>query len=178
MADTYRSNILGEAASKLAEVAAFLDIHACPDSMRQVDHLSSLLLSSARTSGEAERTAVGAGLEWMEAQIIGATKFAFGNRYLGWVPAKDMELPPGWRLPTPEELRHLYEEKPGSIVFDLNGRHVSGQACGVGTTAAIWTSQDDSRDFAIEATVTQEFGLTAHPALKTNCNTVWYVKEL
>ena len=178
MANTYRSNILGEAASKLIEVSIFLNTHDCPDQACEVDHLSSLLLSSARTGGEAERTAVGAGLEWMEAQIIGATKFAFGNRYLGWVPAKDMELPPGWRLPTPEELQRLYEENPGSIVFDLNGRHVSGQAYGVGTTTAIWTSQDDSRDFAIEATVTQEFGLTTHPALKTNGNTVWYVKGL
>lgn len=178
MANTYRSNILGEAATKLAEAAMFLDTNDCSDYAREVDRLGSSLLKSARTSGEVERTAVGAGLEWMEAPIIGATKFAFGNRYLGWVLAKDMELPPGWRLPTPEELQHLYEENPGSIVFDLNGRHVSGQACGVGTTAAIWTSQDDSRDFAIEATVTQEFGLTTHPALKTNSNTVWYVKEL
>jgi len=171
----YRSNIFGEAAQRLREVAKFLDASGCSDSSHDVSTLADSFLAGA--AEEKERVTKGAGLYWAEAHITADTRFAFGNRYLDWTAAAGLALP-GWRLPTPEELQHLYDENPGSIVFDLNGRHVSGQAHGVGTTTAIWTSQDDSRDFAIEATVTQEFGLTTHPALKTNGNTVWYVREL
>lgn len=86
-----------------------------------------------------------------------------------------------WRLPTPEEVGKLYAEDPGCVVFQPNGRYgsrESGKADGVGSTAALWTSQGDSRDFAIECTPTEEFGLTSHPAFKSNYITAWLVKEL
>lgn len=175
------SNVLGEAATRLEQVRDLLETHGLTAEAAAVAQLSASFLEDACQDDLSQTK--GAGLLWQEAPIAGSMAFAEGKRYHTWDGAIEAATlaGEGWRLPTPEELKKLYEEDPESPVFQPNGRYGSRElwkADGIGSTVALWTSEEDSRDFAIECTVTEEFGLTSHPAFKSNCITAWIVKEL
>lgn len=175
------SNILGEASAKIEQAANLLAEHGLTDWTDAATALSSALLGDACQYDPAQ--VKGAGLLWQEAQIVGGTVFAEGRRYHTWGSAIEASAVAGdgWRLPTPEEIEKLYKEDPESPVFQPNGRYGSrkpGKVDGVSSIIALWTSKEDSRDFAIECTADEGFGLTSHPAFKGNCITAWIVKEL
>lgn len=177
MSIAYYDNIYGEAAQKLKEVLSLFKENGLQEAERETEGLASRVLAMA-CDAQVPHIVEGRDLLWKEAPIVPDSCFAGGQRYLGWgaackVAEADSE---GWRLPTPSELKALYDEMPGCEVFSRHGRLKDRHVLGFGATAAVWTSQDDSRDFAIEGAVSDEFGLTFHPAFKTNKNSAWLVK--
>lgn len=119
-----------------------------------------------------------AGLAWRRAPIRCAL-CAGGHRYHRWdPPAFTPEAAYGWRLPMPAELERLYKENPKCEVFEPIGRLTSKGVEGLGHIIALWTCDPDSRDFAIEATVTKEFGLSCHPAFKSGYKATWLVHAI
>lgn len=181
-----RTNVLGEAAQKLHKLAEVLWQSGCTEEAGLLENTSTSMLYNAAKRA-AERYERGAGLLWRLIPVTTDAVYLKGERYSSWHAAgAAAALGEGWRLPTPEELKALYAEQPQSLVFApkgyvehiSNGRYGELKAQGVGHITALWTAQDDSRDFAIEATVTEEFGLSFHPALKSRLITVWLVKPL
>lgn len=175
------ASVVGEAALDLKAVAKKLAEAGLPKLALGVSAEAEKLLTIARISVPVDAEE-GAGLKWLRAPITAkGTVFCKKHMYHTWQAALGAAswADDGWRLPTPDELKQFYAEKPESPVFAPYSRYESAKEALVAPdTAVLWTSQDDSRDFAIECTVTKEFGITFHPAFKANHNVVWIVKEL
>lgn len=167
-----KSEVYCEAAQKLKEVVKLLK----GDDMGldgAVDNLACKIRGVAETDVDIPFQA--AGLAWRRAPLREAL-CAGGHRYHNWdPPAFTREAAYGWRLPTPAELKRLYEEDPTCEVFEPIGRLTSKGVEGLGHIVALWTCDNDTRDFAIEATVTETFGLSCHPAFKSGYKATWLV---
>lgn len=181
-----RANIMGEAAQKLGQIVEILKAGGCAEEAGLLEDTASGILYNA-AKRPVDPPILGAGLRWRMVPVTSAAVYLDGHRYSSWHNAVEAsKLSDTWRLPTPEELKALYAEQPDCEVFKAqgyaeylsNGRYRELKAVGVGDVVAVWTNQDDSRDFAIECTLTPEFGLTFHPALKTRLIAAWLVYKI